>query len=91
MISAGNIGGTKTLLALCEKEESSFQVKSKEKFVSADFNSLCSMIGEFLGDEKEIKRACFSVSGSVSGDKIELTNLPWTIDVNNITFSKLRK
>jgi glucokinase len=77
MLLAGDIGGTKTLLALFEKGDARTSVAEQE-FHSADFKSLDDMVRKFLQDKQQkADRACFDVAGPVIDGHAHLTNLPW--------------
>ncbi len=74
---AGDIGGTKTVLALVEGGA----VRRREVFPSAEHPDLSSLVGLFLGADKgSISRACFGVAGPVLDDVCQATNLPWRIE-----------
>ncbi len=85
MILAGDIGGTKTLLALFEPDARAPQFERRyDSHAKADFASL---LGQFLDDAREalgtrpqVARACFGIAGPVLGDRVKVTNLPWEID-----------
>ncbi len=83
-VLAGDIGGTKTLLTLMDLIGSDYEELKRERFVSADYSGLEAMIAEFLGGARTglpIEAACFGVAGPIVGERIELPNLPWAIDV----------
>ncbi len=85
MILAGDIGGTSTRLALCEKDGAKFEIIAEDKFSSAKFGGLSAIIESFLRDKSvSIERACFGIPGPVTGEVIKLANLPWTVDANEI-------
>jgi glucokinase len=75
MILAGDLGGTKTLLAICDERGN---VVRDEIFHCADFNSLEAMLDEFLDDER-IDTGTIGVAGPVVDGVAHITNLPWTI------------
>lgn len=75
MILAGDLGGTKTLLAICNERG---EVIRDEIFHCAEFNSLEAMLDEFLEDER-IEAATIGVAGPVVDGVAHITNLPWTI------------
>ncbi len=75
MILAGDLGGTKTLLALCNERG---DVVRDEIFHCAEFNSLEAMLDQFLGNER-IEAAPIGVAGPVVDGVADITNLPWTI------------
>lgn len=74
---AGDVGGTKTILALHEGGA----LLRREVYPSARYASLQALVKEFLGAGAHgIGRACFGVAGPVSAEKCRATNLPWLID-----------
>ena len=85
MIVAGDIGGTKTLFALCEDD-----VRApvfERRYGSHDAPDFPSLLGRFLEDSRatlgaraQPGRACFGIAGPVLGDRVKVTNLPWEID-----------
>jgi glucokinase len=78
MILAGDTGGTKTLLALCNDDAS---VVRETIYHAAEYPSLEAIVETFLGNERPaIGGACFGVAGPVTGQTAKITNLPWTID-----------
>jgi glucokinase len=82
LILAGDIGGTKTELALFDaaRTDPSGLLK-EERFVSRDFDSLESLVEKFLdGHTDRLAAACFGVAGPVIEDTARTTNLPWLID-----------
>jgi glucokinase len=85
LILAGDIGGTNTRLALCERNGQGFRVISEDKFSSAGYSGLEVIIENFFdGKSTDVERACFGIPGAVTGEIIELPNLPWAIDSNSI-------
>jgi glucokinase len=81
MLLAGDIGGTKTLLALYAPETGARQSVAEAEFHSADYASLDIMVREFLTREKQTADyACFDVAGPVLGGRAHLTNLPWDLE-----------
>ncbi|MBI2089884.1 MAG: glucokinase [Deltaproteobacteria bacterium] len=80
-ILAGDIGGTKTNLALYSVQEGRLSLISTRSFQSRDYPDLGSLLKEFLLDASgTVTRACFGIAGPVVGDKVETPNLPWVID-----------
>ncbi len=84
-ILAGDIGGTKTLLQIAESKGGRCRAMREQRFDSASYDSLSSIIGEFLKQEerKNIGAACFGIAGPVKettrGQSVKVTNLPWEI------------
>ncbi|MDN3506073.1 MAG: glucokinase [Simkaniaceae bacterium] len=80
VILAGDIGGTKTHLALFEEGEKRFDAK----FKSSEHENLRSIVKEFLGANPgyPVERACFGIAGPIQDRKCKATNLPWIIDAD---------
>jgi glucokinase len=80
MILAGDIGGTKTLLALFDRDRRDPVVL--ESFPSAEQTGLEAMLGRFLAEHPaELEAAGFGVAGPVrDGEHVEATNLAWPVD-----------
>ena len=74
MILAGDIGGTKTTLALCD-DRGAVVREATEK--SSDWASLEQIIDKFAPGP--VTAACFGVAGPVLDGVAKITNLPWTI------------
>jgi glucokinase len=82
MILAGDVGGTKTVLALFEERGGGLETVRDVTEPSRDFPSLEAMIHRFLDAEPppKIAAACFGVAGAVIDGRAVTTNLPWTLD-----------
>src|SRR5258708_24931203 len=79
MFIAGDIGGTKTVVALFEESGGSLALVRDDTFKSKDHKSLEEILGKFLKGEK-LKSGCFGVAGAVIEGKAQTTNLPWSLD-----------
>lgn len=85
---AGDIGGTKTLLALARLDGGSATILAERRYSSADYGDIAPMIRSLLSDAPDegiaVKAACFAIAGPVEGDEVtqhaRLTNLPWGLD-----------
>jgi glucokinase len=88
MILAGDIGGTKTLLALFDGTACAFKARY-ESTLFTDFDGVLLQFlddaGRALGSLPRIGSAGIGVAGPVSGDRVRLTNLPWEIDVRALS------
>ncbi len=86
MILAGDIGGTKTVVALFEIESGGLRLVSDATFPSAAHASLEEILARFLEDQSRprIETACFGVAGPVIGGRVTTTNLPWKLDEDNL-------
>lgn len=90
MIVAGDIGGTKTLLALCSAQ----QTVLSRRFENRDFGTFSELFAAFMTEAQRhakipITGACLAVAGPVSqaeGNKrVQLTNRrDWWIDANEL-------
>jgi len=81
MLLAGDIGGTKTDLAIFSVESGPHSPLTQTQVHSADYPSLQALVTEFLQKVKTpIDRACFDVAGPVIAGRVKITNLPWVID-----------
>lgn len=85
MYLAGDIGGTKTHLALYEEKDGVYTPVREEKFPSKDFTNLKSIAKKFLenGNEK-ISKACFGIAGPIKDNVCNATNLPWVVDAKEV-------
>jgi glucokinase len=85
-ILAGDIGGTKTILALFSDEKEGPRLIREETFPSRRYPDFGEVLKEFLGGEKRALRgACFGVAGPVLNGRSETTNLPWVVDAEGIS------
>lgn len=86
MILAGDIGGTKTNLALYKVEDKTLIIQSKHEFDSRDFGSLIDIIVAFETQTSmpKIDAACFGIAGPVIEGRCRTTNLPWDISTSDL-------
>ncbi len=81
LLLAGDIGGTKTNLAVFSPEKGPRIPLAEAVFHSADYPSLDAVIREFLAHTSlAVDHASFGVPGPVVGGRVKLTNLPWVVD-----------
>lgn len=79
-ILAGDIGGTKTNLALFDNSSSELDSFEEQTFPSASYAGLEAVIKQFLNDrELEISSACFGIAGPVIDGVCRTPNLPWVV------------
>jgi glucokinase len=84
MFLAGDIGGTKTVLALYDTEDVTNPVR-EETFANHNFKSLPAIVEQFLAEATAVPQtACFGVAGPVRDRQANLTNLPWHISAPDI-------
>jgi glucokinase len=79
MILAGDIGGTKTVVALFERGANGLREIASQEFRSADHGSLEAILERFLAAHpgETVEAACFGIAGAVLGGRATTTNLPW--------------
>jgi glucokinase len=84
VILVGDVGGTKTYLALFEPENyDSPQVQAT--LFSPRYSSLESLISEFLSYHNvEVIAAAFGIAGYVRDGHVTTPNLPWTVKTLNL-------
>ena len=84
MLLAGDIGGTKTNLALFAPEHG-LEIQAQSTFRSARYDSLEDVVEDFLAEAllaesgAEVDSAVFGVAGPVVDGETATTNLPWVI------------
>lgn len=85
MILAGDVGATKTHLALFERSEKKKWI-ADQKYKSGHYESLSAIIKQFLSSNPaKIERACFGVPGAVIDGKCNPTNLPWVVETQKLS------
>src|SRR5262249_12470107 len=82
MILAGDIGGTKTVVAHYEESGGVLQQLRVATFRSREHPSLESILAAYLktGPRLPVSAGCFGVAGPVRDGKSRTTNLPWELD-----------
>ncbi|MCB8875124.1 glucokinase [Acidisoma silvae] len=81
MLIAGDVGGTKTRLALIDAARGPRDFVAEEEFPSQDYPGLEPIIEKFLANKGvEVTSAAFDVAGPVIDGHAHLTNLPWNLD-----------
>ncbi len=81
MLLVGDIGGTKTELAVYASVTTLATPVANDLFPSKNYKGLEEIVREFLGKHKvQVDRAAFGVAGPVVDDKATITNLPWVVE-----------
>jgi glucokinase len=81
MLLAGDIGGTKTDLAVFTVEHGPRVPIAQKRFSSGDYPSLEAIARAFIAEiDLPVTWACFAVAGPVIDGQATLTNLPWVVD-----------
>ncbi|KAF3981620.1 MAG: glucokinase [Methylococcales symbiont of Hymedesmia sp. n. MRB-2018] len=86
MILAGDLGGTKTILAIYEQDKNVLHCIKKETYISADFNNFEKLLDRFLAviDNVQIDSVCLGVAGPVVNGDCNTTNLPWVLKTKEL-------
>jgi len=80
-VLAGDIGGTKTHLAIVIHDVDGVHVDREETLFSAGFSGLGDVLdASGLLEGEAIEAACFGVAGPVRDNRCAVTNLPWVVD-----------
>jgi glucokinase len=81
MILAGDIGGTKTNLALFDSGDADFRTAAASaRYPSREFSSLEHILDRFLDEHPaDVERAGFGIAGPVVDGAVETPNLAWRI------------
>jgi glucokinase len=81
MFLAGDIGGTKTSLALVEADGGRLRLTEQASYPSRNFPELDLILRDFLGKQPaRPERVCLGIAGPVREGRVTTPNLPWVID-----------
>ena len=83
-ILAGDVGGTKTNMALYRVSAEGVSMLREGRYASQEYTSLADVIIQFTGKEWP-HRICMAVAGPVTEGKVKLTNLSWQLDSKAMT------
>jgi len=93
VLLAGDIGGTKALLALVDAGA----VRFERRYRCGDFGTFGALLERFRADAREalgapprIDRASLGVAGPVSDGSVRLTHRAWQIDAATLGFGDVR-
>lgn len=85
-IFAGDIGATKTNLALFKMKGSQVVSLHEARYKSRDYKNIIDLIKEFTQDTFPLPDAiCFGVAGPVLNGRAKLSNLDWEIDSGDLS------
>lgn len=79
---AGDIGGTKTRLAVIEVSGTRVRVVHEVAYPSRSYASFEALLGDFISGIEITNHAAFGIAGPVQGRVAQTTNLPWRIDAD---------
>ena len=85
MLLAGDIGGTKSRLAIFADEADPRRPLAEEVFPSNRYSGIESLIRSFLKrTNRTADRACFAIAGPVIDGRATVTNLPWIAEAEAV-------
>lgn len=87
LILAGDVGGTKSVLATFQAQGTALQLVRRQRYDNDDFPDLEAVIRAFLeegDDSRAIEGAGFGVAAPITGRRVQMTNLAWTIDADRL-------
>ncbi len=83
-ILSGDIGGTKTRLAIFDIDDLAVPILEKS-YPSAGYSSLQDISADFLSlYGRPVSDAAFGIAGPITGRRCKTTNLPWEIDAGEL-------
>lgn len=87
MILAGDIGGTKTVLAVYRRDGSGLRPVRDAVYRSADYSRFETLLTDFWakGKGERIDRLCIGVAGPIKNGECRTTNLPWTLSERRLS------
>jgi glucokinase len=84
-VLSGDIGGTKTRLAVYEVTGIHLESVVERSYPSGDYAALNDIIEDFLSaDDPRPDAAAFGIAGPVRENTVDVTNLPWRISAAEI-------
>ncbi|WP_255535224.1 glucokinase [Cellulophaga sp. E16_2] len=84
-VLAGDIGGTKTNLALFEYKDGHLTLIKQNSYKTKNHTSLLEIIADFKVEKiTKIDSICFGVAGPITKGKVHGTNFPWDIDTDEL-------
>lgn len=79
---AGDIGATKTNLALLRINGESISILNQQTYHTKDFTGIHEMLQSFIPADNRPEVISLGVAGPVQMNKVTLTNIHWEIDAN---------
>jgi glucokinase len=81
MLLVGDVGGTKTDLAVFSADRDPRVPLAQERFRSGEYPNLEAIASAFVAEVGlPVTHACFAVAGAVIQGRAALTNLPWQVE-----------
>ena len=87
-VLAGDIGGTKTRLAVFDVQGTRLETVAEHSYPSVSYGGLESIVQDFLGGAStDCRQACFGIAGPVQRGRAQATNLPWVVEEQAVAAS----
>ena len=81
----GDIGGTKTILAVFSSEKGPHEPLVERTYQSGQYATFEAIVSEFLAAvQLPVERGCFGVAGPIVNGRAQITNLPWIVDAGRL-------
>lgn len=85
MILAGDIGGTKSLLAFFSPDTGPRQARDEQSLPSREYSGLAELLKDYLRSTKQkVEVACFGIPGPIVEGRSETPNIPWVVDAHQL-------
>ena len=80
-VLAGDIGGTKTRLAVFDVDGTRLKTLTESSYASGSYSGLENIIRDFHdASGVDCRQACFGIAGPVQRGRAQATNLPWIVE-----------
>lgn len=83
-VLSGDIGATKTRLAVVEVSGTSLRIELEATYPSRDYEDFDNLLGTFLSGIEAPPHSAVGIAGPVQGRVVRTTNLPWQIDADAV-------
>ena len=85
LVLCGDIGGTKTLLAVAALDGDRLEVVFERRYADRDFAEFTDLVSAFRDEARtRVERACLGIAGPIDGRRVAVTNFPWRIDADSL-------
>jgi len=85
LVLAGDIGGTKSVLALFDRETGPLQPMALRRYRNCDLTGPGELVADFLAHcGRRPGSACFGVAGPVLDGRVRMTKLGWCLDSDEL-------
>jgi glucokinase len=89
LLLGADLGGTKTLVALAEVRGGRPAILEERRYANDGFQSFAAVLRRFLDETgpgyAAVASAGIGVAGPIEGRRVKVTNLPWTLDADELS------